>query len=90
MVNIRSDLGVGWGEAGRCGHCCRAHVGRVQEAEIQESWPKTTPAPQPMSRRRAFSLQSSGPFHLCAEPHSLGERLLFLVQLEEEKRGFKK
>lgn len=48
------------------------------------------PSPQPMSRRRAFSLQSSGPFHLCAEPHSLSERLLFLVQLEEEKRGFKK
>ena len=30
---------------GGCGHCCRAHVGRVQEAGIQDSWPKTTPAP---------------------------------------------
>lgn len=81
MVNIRRDLGrskvgtVAEGQAGRCQVGCE---------------PRAEPARDCPNPRRAFLLQCSGPFRLCAEPHSLGEGLLFLVQLEKEKQGVKK
>lgn len=46
--------------------------------------------PHQIPEEGGFLLQCSGPFCLCAEPHSLGEGLLLLVQLEEEKPGEKR
>lgn len=86
MVNIRRDLGRGQGAplqtAEPAGTGCTAEPGG--------GLTHSCPDPRSNSRRGAFLLQRSGPFRLCAEPHGLGEGLLFLVQLEEETQGEKR
>lgn len=45
--------------------------------------------PTKVQKGRAFSLQSSGPFHLCNRPHSLGVRGSFFLS-SWKRNGVKK
>lgn len=84
MVNIRRDLGRGQG--GLLRRAMLAGSRHAAELTGQLAHSCLDPSSNP---RRPFLLQCPGPLCLCAEPHSLGERLLLLIQLEKEEQGKK-